>query len=118
MRLGRCVDLFAPTADLVGTPCRRHPASSRGSRARLLAAIVRMKRDRTRFKPAIDGLGHATDGLGPAEGLLDALAVLLGQRVARVPGGAPVDGRVAGLPRDVGGVTQAWRRSRTKSALS
>ncbi len=27
------------------------------------------------FEAAIDGLGHASDGLGPAEGLLDPLAV-------------------------------------------
>jgi len=43
---------------------------------------------------AIDGLGHAADGLGPAERLIDPLAVLLGQRVARVAGGAAVDGGV------------------------
>ena len=40
---------------------------------------------------AIDGLSHATDGLGPAESLLDALAVFLGQGMALMPGGAAVD---------------------------
>ncbi|SHK42027.1 FAD linked oxidases, C-terminal domain, partial [Roseomonas rosea] len=39
------------------------------------------------FDATIDGLGHAADGLGPAESLLDALAVFLGQGMALVPGG-------------------------------
>jgi len=43
------------------------------------------------FEAAIDGLGHAADGFGPAEGLLDAFAVPLGLGVAVVPGGASVD---------------------------
>lgn len=43
------------------------------------------------FEAAIDGLGHAADGLGPAEGLLDAFAVLDRQGIALVPGGAAVN---------------------------
>ncbi len=51
----------------------------------------------------MDGLGHAADGLGPAEGLLDLLAPPLREGVARVPGGSAVDGGMARLPRDVRG---------------
>ena len=53
------------------------------------------------FDAAVDGLGKAADRLAPAERLLDALAVLLGQGVAFVPGGAAVDRRVPGFPRDM-----------------
>ena len=56
---------------------------------------------------AVDGLRHASHGLGPAEGLLDLLAVLLGQGVAGVAGGAAVDGGVPSLLRDMRG----WRAS-------
>lgn len=55
------------------------------------------------FEATVDSLRHAADGLGPAEGLLDPFAVLLGQRVARVPRGAPIDGRMAGLLRHMRG---------------
>src|SRR5688572_18715684 len=41
--------------------------------------------------------GEAADGLGPAEGLLDQLALLLALRVARVPRGTAIDGRAAAL---------------------
>lgn len=44
---------------------------------------------------AVNGLGHAADGLGPSEGLLDLLAVPLGQGVATVMCGASVDGGMA-----------------------
>jgi hypothetical protein len=43
------------------------------------------------FDPAIDGLRHATDGLGPAEGFLDPLSVLDRQGVALMSGSASVD---------------------------
>jgi len=40
---------------------------------------------------AIHGLCHAADGFGPAEGFFDLLSVLLGQGVARMPGGSAID---------------------------
>ncbi len=39
----------------------------------------------------IDDLGHAANGLGPAESLFDPLAVFDRQGVTLVPGGAAVD---------------------------
>ena len=43
------------------------------------------------FDAAIDGLGHAANGFGPAEGLFDPLAVLDRLGVALVSGGPTVD---------------------------
>lgn len=53
------------------------------------------------------GLAHATHGLGPAEGFLDLLPAPLGQGVAAMLGGAPVDGGMPGLLRDM------WRHDHT-----
>ena len=43
------------------------------------------------FDTTIDGLGHAADRLGPAEGFFDPLAVLDRQGIALVSGGPAVD---------------------------
>ena len=51
--------------------------------------------------PAIDGLGHANDGFFPAESLFDPFAVLEGQSVTFVPGGAAVDGGLSRFPTDM-----------------
>ena len=53
------------------------------------------------FGPAQHRLGHAADGLGPAEGLLDLLSAFLRQGVTGVAGGAPVDGGMADLAGDM-----------------
>lgn len=43
------------------------------------------------FDAAIDGLGHASDSLGPAEGLFDPFAELDRQSVSLVPYSAAID---------------------------
>ena len=48
------------------------------------------------------GLGQSAHGLDPAKGLFDALAHLQTGLVARVPLGAPIDGRVLLLGRHMG----------------
>ena len=48
------------------------------------------------------GLCQTTDGLDPAKGLFDALAHLQTGLVARMPLGAPIDGRVLFLGRHMG----------------
>ena len=70
------------------------------------------------FNATIDGLGHAADGLGPAEGLLDPLSMLDGQGIALVSSGSSVDCRMPRFLGDMRGVTQAPRRSATKPAAS
>jgi len=49
------------------------------------------------FEAALDGLGHAAHGLGPAEALLDPIAVFPGEGMAGVAGAAAIDGGVSGL---------------------
>jgi len=51
---------------------------------------------------AIQGLSHATDGLGPAESLLDPIAVLDRRGVTFVLGGSSVDRRISRFLRDMG----------------
>ncbi len=53
-------------------------ASNRGSRARLLAVMVRTKRERTRSMPRHTVCAIPTDGLRPPERLLNPLPVLSG----------------------------------------
>ena len=50
---------------------------------------------------AVNGLGHAAHGLGPAERFLDLLPVPLGQGVAGTLSGPPIDSGMAGLLRDM-----------------
>src|SRR5215510_8028275 len=55
--------------------------------------------------PAMAGLTKQTDGLRPAEDLFHSLALLLTDGIARMTGGAAVNGTasVRGVLRDVGG---------------
>ena len=53
----------------------------------------------------IDGLGHAADGLGPAEGLLNPLSVPQGEGITFMAGGAPIDGGIPRFLRDMRGNT-------------
>jgi len=54
---------------------------------------------------AIDSLGHAADGFGPAEGLLVPFAMFQGQGVTFVAGDAPIDGGIPGCLRNMRGDT-------------
>ena len=51
--------------------------------------------------PAHFHLGHASDGLRPAERLFDQLSLPLAHGIGRVPRRARIDGRVTDLGRDV-----------------
>ena len=50
----------------------------------------------------IDGLGHASDGFGPAESLCDPFAVFDRQGVTHVPDRAAVDRSISRSLRDMG----------------
>ena len=51
------------------------------------------------------GLAQAGNGLGPAEGLLNALSDTLADAIARMAGGATIDGRTP-----AGGILRQMRR--------
>ena len=51
---------------------------------------------------AVNGLGHAVDGLGPTERFLDLLPAPLGQGVAKMLDSPPVDGGMLDFLRDMG----------------
>ena len=53
------------------------------------------------FGAAMDGLCHAAHGLAPVERFLDLLPAALRQGLARMAGGAAIDGGILGLLRDV-----------------